>query len=234
MKRRRPLMAETALAAAVVAHFRSVPGARVYQEVAPDRGRRADLVVSVGPVLHVIECKLVFGFAVLRQAEAWTREAHRVSIATAYARDSYAGSLSQRVCKMLGLGWLEVTCDNWDGTRDEWKVRELVPAPLRRRVETSLRDALMPEHETFAPAGSNKARYWSPWRATCKALREFVAEHPGCTLKAAVAGIVHHYARDSTARSSLAHWIAAKKVEGVAWRTVDGKRGLYAEAVADA
>lgn len=54
-----------------------------------------------------------------------------------------------------------------------------------------------------------------PWRATCRALAEFVAKNPGCTMKAAIGGIKHHYKRDSTALSSMARWINKDKVDGV-------------------
>jgi hypothetical protein len=233
MKRKR--IPETALAAAVVAHFRSIPGAVVYQEVG-DRGGRADIVARLGPVFHVVECKVSFGLDVLRQAAEWRTHAHRVSIATP-SRHGYdhPSAFDARLVESLDLGWFCVGHDaGFDKeterfTGEEWSCREVVLPKLRRDVSDYLAKTVTPEHETFAPAGNADGKFWSPWRATCKALREFVKKHPGCTLKDAVAGISHHYRRDTSARTSLSHWIGAKDL-GVEWREVEGKRGLYVSA----
>lgn len=221
---RRVAIPETAIAAAVVAHFRSIPGVTVYQEVS--LGERADLVVKQGHVLHVIECKARFGLDVLRQASNWKRFAHRASVATPPNRRDYKGSFDAGLCEALGVGWFSVSqLDAWPDSEREWRVHEVVRSPFRRRIDTKLGDVLMPEHETFTPAGSNAGTYWSPWRATCKALAEYVHANPGCTMKAAIAGIEHHYRRDTTARSSLAHWVHVGKVPGVERR--EGQRGLW-------
>lgn len=211
---------EQELAAIVVQHFESIPGAEVWQEVKVRRlGRRADIVVGLGPVLHVIETKMQFGLSVLEQAAGWRGVAHRVSIATPYrGRHAFGESL----CESLGVGWFYVhnSCESAYGID---RLSENVEAPLRRRVGTALRAALRDEHKTFAAAGNATCSYWTPWQATCKAAREFVGGNPGCTVRDLVAGIRHHHSSDSSARQNLARWIVAQSVAGIRADRIDGK-----------
>jgi len=77
----------------------------------------------------------------------------------------------------------------------------------RKAWARKLRDCLTPEHRTYAEAGTNTGRHWSPFQATKRDLIKYVEKHPGCTMKDAIDGITHHYSSDSNARSTLGKWI---------------------------
>lgn len=197
------MKSEMDLAARVVAYLEQ-RGWAVYQEVAPRTyDARADIVAVRGPLLHVVECKTAFGFAVLDQARYWLRSANLVSVATPPHRARDIGAV---ICGSLGLGWLIV------GYED---VREEVGPVLRRRAAETLRKCLRPEHQTHARAGSNGG-YFSAWRATTARLVELLGKYPhGLVTKQAVALIKHHYATDKSARDCLTRDVEAGRVLGV-------------------
>jgi hypothetical protein len=202
---------ETDLAAVVVRYFLDL-GADVYQEVAPNAayGGRADIVAVYGPVMHVVECKVSFGLAVIRQAADWIHYAHRVSVAIPKVRDA---QMPRILCRHLGIGVLEVSRASlsWETSR----VTEVVPPRLSRRIDPRLRKALRDEQRTYAAAGNADGKFWSPFKATCIALREVVAAAPGITVSAAVKRIKHHYGNDRNATSNLSAWIRGGKVDGI-------------------
>jgi hypothetical protein len=196
-------MSEVKLAAVVVRHFRSIPGAEVYQEVAPwgSHGSRADVVVTIGPVVHVIEVKASFSLDVIEQAWYWRGRnyAHRVSVAIPAGR---RGWFRAEVCERLGIGVLgvEVAQMEWETSR----VKEIVAAPLHRTASVrEIRRALCEEAKTYAAAGNDASKFWSPFKATCAALREVVTAEQGLTWREAMKRVKHHYQSDSSAASTL-------------------------------
>ena len=199
-----PNRTEEDLAARVVAWLQARSW-EVYQEVDCRLGR-ADIVAVRGPLIHVIECKLAFGFPVLEQARRWLGHANLVSVAT----ESRSGrrDVCDIACEALGVGRLLVGHD----------VVEAVSARMLRRVSRTIRNTLRPEHQTYAKAGTNGG-YYSAWRGTCARLVEIVVaanRHGlGISPKDAIAKIAHHYATDSSARSCLLREVRDGKVPGI-------------------
>jgi len=220
-------MSELSLARIVVQHFQR-EGWEVYEEVDAAAGC-ADLVVTRGPLLGVVECKQSFGFAVLDQCVRWRPYAHLVWAATWHPKG--AGSHTGHIlCRHLGVGHLTVD-------RTHAMVREVSAPELHRRVDhRRIRDRLRPEHQNgqYARAGSQSARRWTPWRHTCEQLAAYVRKHPGCLLKEAVESIEHHYTGgDKAARATLAMWARRGMLEGVQL-VRDGRRLRLRPAVSQA
>lgn len=226
-------MKETDVGRAVVALLRS-RGFDVYQEVGAAAGI-ADIVATRGKLVDVVECKLGFGFDVLAQAERWLPYAHHSYVAVPLARGLHA--LGRRLAEDLGVGVIAV-----DDPYRQHGVRAVggavgaevvVDARWNRKADVDcVRRWLREEQKTFTEAGSAGAPRWTAYKATCEELRRYVAAHPGCSVKAAVAGIQHHYRTVRAASSALAHWIDADRVPGVRLERVDGAIVLYPEAVA--
>jgi hypothetical protein len=196
-------MMESDLGAVIVRYFLDLD-AEVYQEVSWG-GSRADLVAVTGPALHVVECKASFGLLVLHQAFDWRQYAHRVSIAV-----PHISAFGETICRELGIGAYTVRVG-------EGRVTELVRPRFQRRIPSAarLRKALCEEQKTYAAAGSADGRFWSPFKATCEAMRNAAAASPGLTLRQMVAAIKHHYYSDQNAASSLCQWIRRGKVPGI-------------------
>jgi hypothetical protein len=194
----------------------------IYQEVEPHRsGSIADIVAVQGPVVWIVETKLSFNPEVLWQATQWNQWAHYVSVAVpTCGRRNERRLLLERYARQNGIGVLESS--TYD--RQEYDFREEVkPEFVRRPGEVDkLKICLTEERKTYAKAGNADGRRYTPWKATCDAVRRAVEESPGITMKECIDGIKHHYSSNSCARNSMAKWIDAGKVEGVRSKR-DGK-----------
>lgn len=190
-------------------------GWEVYQEV-PFCSWVADIVATKGDLLGVVECKQSYGFAVLEQAERWLKYANFVWVATWTPRRGAKGvDFGRKVAKKFGIGVLTV-----NPRSEPIKCRQAVEPDLRHEIDTGkhkdLRALLRPEHQKgYAKAGSREGGRFTQFAATCKDLRELVEKQPGLQLKEAVLRIKHHYSSNSSAVSSLRHWIEKGKVKGI-------------------
>jgi hypothetical protein len=207
-------MKETELAAAVVAYLRDL-GWDVHQEVGGP-GPRADIVAVKGPLLYVIETKMTLGLSVLGQARNWLGYANRVSVATPQPsryRNRTERYTARAVLQDWGIGLLEVSC-RYSG---ETEVREELAPKLWRQTPTKcwLRDRLCDETRTYAAAGNNEGKFWSPFKATIAEIHRALKETPGLTTRQLVDRIKHHYHNDSLARSALPAWLRYGKIPGV-------------------
>lgn len=203
---------EIELAQHVIAYFKG-EGWEVYQEV-PFLSWVADIVVTKDDLIGVVECKQSYGFAVLEQGERWLKYANCVWVATwtPNRRSGRKGfDFGKLVAKKFGMGVITI-----NPRQDPVTGREAVEPETRQSVLTGLKELLRPEHQGgYAKAGSREGARFTKFAATCKALKELVAATPGLTLKEAVSKIKHHYASNSSAVSSLRHWIEKGKVKGV-------------------
>lgn len=211
--RRCSVTSEAELAAVVVAWLEAL-GGDVYQEV-ECAGGVADIVALVRAELWIIETKVAWSLALILQAMERRRDAHRVFIAAPYSRTLNDTS---QVCRELGIGVLDVRlgsegCDSGEGYGKP-SVRTVVESRRWNTRPVALAKKLQPEHKTHARAGTNGGR-WTPFRRTCEQVSALVRRQPGITLKELVDNVEHHYSSDSSARSSISHWIEDGKIEGV-------------------
>jgi len=148
---------ETDLARPVVDWFLE-RGFEVYQEVQISRASWIlDIVATQRALVWGVELKTTRSLSVLEQCWEKFAHCHRVSAAVPCMGNRWRsrGVLWQRIRRDLGIGLFEVSgdrcdCDDWPGTRSR--------APYAHQ----LRDALRPEHKTFAKAGRADGRRWSP------------------------------------------------------------------------
>lgn len=206
--------------AAMVVEYLVQLGADVYEEVTITGGV-ADVVARVSAEVWIVEVKTSLSLALLVQASARRRLAHRVYVAAPVKRgcsDAYP------VFAELGLGVLAVHgADAEESDRWSRRVSVAVEAPRLTSRRLSIADKLKPEHKTHARAGAiGGGGRWTPYRDTCRQLRDVVAGWPGVTLREAIDVIRHHYASTSSARSALVARIESGLVPGVRMER-DGK-----------
>lgn len=203
---------EKALAAKVVAWLQR-ESYETWEEVVIG-SRRVDIVARRGPAIIAIECKTSLSLAVLEQAAYWSGIAHQsyAAVPSVYRR---RGGL-HAVCLAIGCGVLEVGGD----------VTVRYHAPFIRRALThNITKHLTDGNRSgngYAGAGSAGGGYWTPWQQTIRDLTSYINAHPGMTLGDALKRITHHYSTDSTARSSLSHWLRVGKIPGIETRR-DGR-----------
>lgn len=181
----------------------------VFQEVQLSRGGRvADIVARRDSIIWIIECKLSLGFAVLDQACNWLFYAHYVSLAapTRHLRSAH-------IClQTLGIGYLQISRGD---------VSEISRPRLNRSARAD-RVCLRDEHKTWAQAGNANRGHFTPFKDTCRNVRNMVTQQPGITMKELIDRVPTHYSSSSTARSALAKWIQRGVVKGVESRR-DGR-----------
>lgn len=197
----------------------------VYQEVG-HCGRVADIVCKQGPVLWVIECKTSLGLNVIDQAYDWRSFAHRVSVAVPAPpqgkRPPRSRGIARYILRTFEIGLLIVSGASYTSFEDS-QVMEELHAPLHRRIIGGLADDLRAEQKTWAKAGSADGNHWTPFKATCREVQRYVADHDGCTLKEMVDSVNHHYASTASAKGSLSTWIQQGAIKGVS-AARDGKQ----------
>ena len=201
---------ETDVAKGLIEYFRT-EGWAIYQEVQPiHNGRVADLVLTRGSIIHIVEVKTHFNASVLAQAHAWKGFAHQVSVGVgSYPGSTQVAQFLSHIAKKEGIGIYTVS---------EYSSHQMSPPALTRRISTQVWKSLRPEHQTFAEAGNAEGNRWSPFKATCQEFVRYVENHPGCAIKEAVNHVRHHYASDAGARSALLYWVKAGKIRGVKGR----------------
>ncbi len=211
-------VSEVEIGAAATRYF-DERGFATYKEVEAF-GYRADLVMVQERLVFAAECKVSLSLELLAQAEQWTKYAHRVWAVV--PRPKRGGRRAIHLVRVLlsaiGVGLLEV--DVRTG-----QVYETIPAPLNRRARVDLlRGRLHEQQRTWADAGSKSGGQFTPFKATCLAVAEFVAANPGCGMKAVLEGIKHHYRTDSTAGQCILFWITSGRIRGVRG---EWKRGAW-------
>ena len=198
------MTSETDIAKPAVVLLESM-GFDVYQEV--PYGSRADIVAIKNRIVCVVEVKKSLSFEVIAQARHWVRHclAHWVFVAVPKAKASDGRTLAYSLCEQLGIGVIEV------GAHKTW-IRSY--PKLSKRVSTRLKDAVRPEHKTFAMAGS-KGSFWSPWRESVERLRKDVEREPGRLIIDVLKCITHHWANDRSAMSCVSTQIANGIIKGI-------------------
>ena len=211
MNRRRPQYSEEQIAEQVVLWLQDLHWT-VYQEVQIHKSRVADIVATQGPLLWVVETKVVFGLNAIEQAHRWLGQANYVSIGVPWFADR--SGFKALLLKHLGIGLLTASQPLMN-VSEVWQIEEKVKPSLNRRPWQGLRKTLCPEHQTWAKAGNARSERYSPFKATSRSVADFVRQHPGVTFKEMLAQVSTHYQSSATARSSLKYWIERGKVPGV-------------------
>jgi len=200
---------------------------KVYQEVQMYPGiQRADIVAVQGGRYWVIECKVSMGLTVLGQCLHWHGFANYVSAATAPCRTKGVWKIAEH----CGVGWLSV-CE--PGVVTEHVAPRLFRNPVGNGRLSSFRrladavESMPADHETYGSAGNNCGQFYSPFKQTCREVRDFVVKNPGCSLKELVSKVDTHYHSTATAISCLAAWIKQGKVPGVECQHNGHKLELY-------
>jgi hypothetical protein len=172
----------------------------VYQEVEFPKqcSGRADIAALRDGKLWIIECKTSLTFTVLEQAQQWP--AHFRSVAIPRSKDRRGRGVAYQIARnYLRIGVIEVGPFGAD---------QVYPPPIMRehhKLAKRMIGCLRDEHKHYADAGSKSGGYFTPYRQTIETVKKFVRAMPGCTLKEIMAHLDghHHYANDTTARSSL-------------------------------
>lgn len=161
---------------------------------------RPDIVGRRGPLVLIGECKTSASLSVIGQVLANEGLANYRYVFTPWARDNGTFRL---LCRRFGVGFVMAGAE---------QCREVEAPRFLRRADTSWTTRLCDEHKTIAEAGSARGGYWTPFRATCKAVLAYVLRHQGASTREVVDAVSHHYASSSTARSALLIWAKAGKI----------------------
>ncbi len=220
---KRELGPETELAKIIIRYFKH-EHYDVYQEC-PGAGGAADIVVTKGQVIGVVECKKTMNMELLEQSERWLKHAHFIWAATWYPRRG-GNAWANRLLRHYGIGLLYAV--NPENTYGD-PVREEIKPQFRRKIDITFKESLRPQMMSgeYGVAGSNRAGRYTPFKATCEALLDTVRANPGVTLKDAISSIKTHYASNSAARVNLKKYIEENIVKGLTYRIEDGKFRLY-------
>ena len=200
-------MKETELAEAVVAWL-EMEHWDVYQEVQMYAySGICDIVATKGFLVWTIECKTSLTWGLIEQAWLWRAHFRSIAIPRAKAR-TRGRRVAYLTCKnFFNLGIIEV---HQIKTFDEsimFEVAEQTPAPLMREYHEAakrIKSRLVPEHKTYAKAGSVRGGYYTPYKYTMSRVKKFITKNPGCTLKEIMDDIGEgHYASMKSARASI-------------------------------
>lgn len=216
---------EIELAEFVIAYLES-SGWDIYQEVQVyGYGGIADIVaVHDGWLIWVIECKKSLTLRVMDQASKWSSHYRSVALLAPKRKNYYESSSrdsAYRVAKeYYKIGVMELSKTG--------ELRERIKAPLMRhhhKTSKVILNALVPEHKTFAKAGSHGGSHWTTYKATIRAVEHHIIDNPGCTLKELIEEIgERHYASTQSARSTLRVNLAYLHKD---WCTVDKSTRPY-------
>jgi hypothetical protein len=212
-------MKETELASLVIDYMRGLKW-DAYQEV-QGPGGRADIVLTQGPFLGVVETKRHMELRLLEQAQSWTAYSHLTWAAVWKPKRNHSFFLTDICRTYLGIGLLLVS-------KRKKTVAEVVKPKLQRKAMVGqVRRLLEPEHKHFAEAGNDQNQYWSPFKRTVREIQNLVMDKPGIRLGDAVRIIQHHYTTSSTARNCIATWLRKGIIDGVEAHLVGRHLELY-------
>jgi len=206
-------------------------GWELRQEVAI-HGWVADIVARRGPLVRLVETKLSLGLSLLAQVQCRIPYGHLVTAAIRKPKvSSSARTMAERITADLGIGTLTVNRDGYgDRHRIKYNAGRLWRRPTMVDFTRTAFDSMPAPDQYEVEAGTNRGGYWTPYRETCIEMERHVRDHPGTTLKDALAAISHHYASDASARSSLSHWLRVDRVHGIQGKKEGRTWRLYAKS----
>lgn len=228
---------ETDLLAPVVPWLRG-RGCKTYAEVQfkdDEECPVADIVTTKLGKAGVIEGKRTLSMKLIRQACYWLDYADAVSIVVP-APSGKSQTIERRKCHKvldrLGVGLIEVHLDGRGKP-----VVEMVLTPKQQQVGRSakLLDVVDPlknprcmPPKDIEPGNDNRRISTSRYQQTVDKLIAYVRTDPGCTIKAAIRAIDHHWPNTQKAISQLTKIAATESgIKGIRTEIRDGLLRLY-------
>lgn len=209
--------------AQIVVEYLKSSGWDVYQEV-PFKGSRADIVATNGNRIKVIEVKVRSNMTLLGQALNWLPYSNWVYIAILNPTGSHKTTRALlQFMDYLGIGVLYVYPNHEYG--DFNPVKEVVSARLNRKIISGLFEVLKNFPKEYANAGTN-GKYWTDFKATVKAIKDYLKEKESAPLKEIIKEVKHHYKKDSTAKSCICQYIRTGVIDGIG-RIGRGNKVVY-------
>lgn len=132
----------------------------------------------------------------------------------------YPGMLAYDWCRDAGVGIFQISSPKPDFKGDIQngeigQVRVGLNPRLYRHVRRDWSNVLCDEQKTYAVAGNADNEYYSPFKGTVSAVKKYLKDHPGATMKEVIDNVETHYTSSATARSSLMQWINKGIIKGI-------------------
>ncbi len=213
-------LAETDLGAALTAHLQSW-GWDCYPEAqVRHHSRRPDIAAVREGKLLIVELKTQLSFELISQAMGWLQTAHFVAIGIPATkgfrtRDPERDRFVRAFLSQHGIGIFTIKPSRYKYEAAH-VAEDLSPKmhrwahPFAKKFMAGLREDMKSNE-----AGAARGGHITEFKRTIQSLEFFVGRNPGCTLKAAIEGIPHHYASVSSARGALTKLIHLAKVRVV-------------------
>lgn len=180
----------------------------VYQEVQHYRGGNvADIVAVQDGLVWIIEVKTSLNLSLLAQAYGWKYYGHFISVAVPkISQRSDGRAIASRILRDWGVGLIEVGSS----------VSEYIEPRLHRKGQASeFRERLREEQKTWAEAGNNQGRRYTPFQGTRQSVQKYVKRNPGCTIKDLIENVSHHYSTPTSAKACILRWIESGVIDGI-------------------
>lgn len=212
---------EIELAEQIINHLTKM-GWEVYQEVQVfSYGNIADIVATRDNIVWVLECKLSLSLSLLEQAHNWQPLAHYVSIVVPRKKQNKQHGFTTQILKHFGIGCFTIR------SMDNAVIERTTPKLNKNTNAEYLQNCLTEQHKTWAKAGNSDGKRYTPFQDTKDQLIRFVTKTPGLPIKKVIAGIKHHYRKDSTARACILQWIHRGIITEVKLKHVGKKYLVY-------
>ena len=208
-------MKEEDLAKLVEIYYKN-QGYDVYKEVSLYGGGsiRADLYCVKEGKSIAIETKMGLGLKVLDQAHCWSHYASSCIICLPYKpKTDY--TFAMMLCRDYGIGVMFYKHNQ-----------------LELRLEPMVNeDPIMPklfEEQKESVAGNARGEFVTPYKITIAFIVEHLKSNGGSdTINNTVKNIKHHYANESSAKSSLSKWAKNGSIKEFGLKTIDKVKYFY-------
>lgn len=200
---------ESDLAKAVI-KFLSQDGWDIYQEVQCGE-KIADIVAVRDGITMIVECKTTFGIQLMEQVLWWRQmqAANFICVATPSYKNQ-DDTVRKWFLRQTGIGHIKINFQN----KTFQQVLDYLPsnyatAPtlIRNSNFLNIKDYLHEAQKTYAEAGNNNGKRWTPFTQTREEIYNFVKKNPGCSIKEMMRHIKHHWATDQSAYCCLTKYL---------------------------
>lgn len=214
MARRRtnglPPCSEAELAAEAKRHFEA-QGFECWAEI-----EHIDIVARRGAEVIGIEVKKQFDTKLVEQALHAMNYCGAAYMVTPKVAGGATKYIREAVIEKSGLGCIEVMDWGWPtSAHGRFEIRGI--AEPTRRLHDGLKcitDLLVPEAKNWTEPGKPSCRAVTKFRVTALRVRDYVADHPGCTVREVIEEVKTHW-RKGNEVARLLDTIENGGVEGV-------------------